>query len=277
MENAPAQNLELLQARPIQEGTYDEMEAAQAAERAVEVAETQPEVVEEQSILARAGARVGEFVRDHTPRKLTAGLAVAAIAVGGAVKTSNHSAEKAEAAPTASKTLGPNALKKLCVNEGLKKPNMPDNRLQRWREQKIGSQGWTMSEQVWLLPSECNGEFKRFMWVQPEVQDPKHPKRWRAALRPKKHFVLASNRGVLGDENDPNSRKDEYASTIDVDGLQLTLPVFMENKSQTYQCAPGKRENGARVKLWERIKNLSTGKFIAGKVWKYKTRVIPPC
>lgn len=183
--------------------------------------------------------------------------------------------ETSDASASATQTLGKNALKELCVTEGLKKPIMPQNFLARLREKQVGYQQWGMAEGVWLLPSECNGKFKRFMWVQPEVQDPKHPKRWHAALRPKKHFVLASNRGALGDEYDPNSTKGDYNNRVD--GSQMGLMVDLDSRAQAYQCAPGARKNSARVKLIQRIKKVATGKFVAGKVWKYKTRVIPPC
>lgn len=276
MENAPAQNLELLQARPIQEGTYDEMEAAQAAERAVEVAETQPEVVEEQSILARAGARVGEFVRDHTPRKLTAGLAVAAIAVGGAVKTSNHSAEKAEAAPTASKTLGPNALKKLCKNAIFRMPQVPVRALGRQNEKQTG-QDWYVATRNYLVPAVCNDKYQRIMSMRREVQNPTHPKRWRKAEAPNIdwYFLMAGNKGI-GDKTDPNFVDLFKYGNHDYSTSQ-SLHYDMNATKVLYRCAPGRRKSRARVKIRNQVKDLDNGKIIGVKTRNYPVNVTPAC
>lgn len=73
---------------------------------------------EKQSLLARAAARVGEFARDHTPRKITAGIAAATLLVGGAVGTSNHSTEKAEAASRHEKPYTPKKIGILITSTG---------------------------------------------------------------------------------------------------------------------------------------------------------------
>lgn len=206
------------------------------------------------------------------------GVAVAVITATlllGAANTSSAKPFRPDSAPTVRKTLGPNALKKLCVKQGLRKPILPQNFLARRGERRNGHQEWWMSEGVWLLPSECNGTFRRFLWIKPEVQDPAHPKLWRAALRPRKHFVFASNRGALGDEDDQNSTKGDYNNRVDAS--QLGLLVDLDASSQIYQCAPGPRKNRARVKVIERLKNVKTGRFVAGRVWKFETRVIPAC
>lgn len=172
--------------------------------------------------------------------------------------------EASDASASAAQTLGHNALKKICVKEGLKKPVLRRGDLRRNREKQLGSQGWWNEEAVHLLPSECNGEFKRFTWVKTEIRN--RGKGWRTSLP--WGLYIKTNKGVLGDKNDLNWNG-QYGNKVD--SVQM-LDVDFDGPGATYKCG-----GSARVKIKNRIKDLDTGKFVAGRQWKYKAKVKPAC
>lgn len=233
--------------------------------------------VEEKGFLARAGARIGEFARARTPRKITAGLAAAAIAVGGAVEIAGNQTERAQADEETPALTGA-ALKKVCVQAGLrmpvinrsKKSTEDDNLLINPSPKR--SQEW-MQRQYWhLVPDDCNGSYKRFMWIKPEVQNHKNHKQWQGVANPRWRYIGATNRGGFGDKQDAN-----YVDPEQFTGLSILVPAPKNSKTPFYRCTPGPRKTEARVKIRTKVKDVKTGKFVGQRVGKFPTHVWRPC
>lgn len=212
---------------------------------------------------------------ERTKNKLAI-LAISAVGLGlgGNAVANADNTERAtgpDASASSTKTLGPNALKKLCVKAGLRMPvvEKDDNYLGNY--QPSTSQSWTLKAHWKLVPATCNDRYRRVSSAKPEVQNHRNHNQWRAAARPIWTYINRNNRG-FGDKDDPN-----YTEYSEYSYASWTVHKPKSSRLPYYRCTPGAGKTRARIKIRNQIKDEQTGKVVAQRVRKFPTEVVPAC
>lgn len=216
----------------------------------------------EQSRLAQLGASVTEFARNHMPNRLTTGIAVAAIAIGGGKELASASTEPANSIENTPALTG-NALKQECVSEGLEMPIVVSAKMfNPGRKHNPRIQQVTVKTRYDALPDDCNGSYRRFSHMTARLQSPKNPKKWYSLQPGLKWDSLYSYDATT---NTGGNKAGRGGSNITSNGH--------EGDNVFYKCAKGKRKTRAKIVLRNQVKDLKTGNIVGQKFKKHPIKI----
>lgn len=184
--------------------------------------------------------------------RLIAGVAAVAL-LGGIAETATGQDSPASQVGKASALTG-NALKQLCVSEGLILPKISDAVLANpGRKNNYKTQIFSLDAEYDAMPGRCGGKYRRISQAKFQLQNPLKNNRWIHLERPHWQTMNPGNGGGLSGAN------------------------FSGNNHQPdriyYKCTPGKRKTEARAVVRNLVQDLRTKRFVAAKYLRVPLKI----